>query len=1236
MAVDIGKGVLHITPDLSTFQADLRRVQPMLTAGLGATAAGAALTFGLTKPLIDLGKTAVQTAISFEDALAGVAKTIGNVTDIADPLVVGLGQELRELAKNSPIAVEEFARIGEIAGQLGVPAENIAGFAKVVAELAATTDLTIENAAFSLAQFAVVVGDSTSMVEDYSNVIVDLGNKFATTEPQILSMASRIAGAGSTVGLASTEIFALANALAQVGVRAELGGTAISRVIVEIASSVAGGGEKLKIFADVAGLTVEKFTELQYSDPAQALLAFITGLGRVKDEGAAVFKVLEDLDFGNVRVRDVLLRSAGAAEEYARSLQVADQAVEDGTARQIEFDKRMQTTVSHLARARNIMRDAFITLGDDALPVVKAFADGSAQLVEGLTRLPGPIKSVLGMVTLLAGAIGPLLLTYGGFLQTVAVMKLLKAQHKDAATAATAQATAVEGLATAYGHVATNAAAAGAAGAAGGVAGAAGRGAAGIGLTEIGIGGAALASMRSVRSSATSGAISRFGRVFGGQVSRGLKPSFSSIGKGLGIGFGLSIVNGLVQSVETEANTGGRQVQNVLSGALSGASVGALVGSIFPGIGTAIGGGLGALTGAAIGAFADTADSQEVTADLYGKALEQAAEDAQPTAIESGASLAQAVADGVSQSDAIDEAFEDFAKEMFNQMNDFEALFDSAEDQMPNIFASLFDEERLNELLNGIPAEFNEAGEKVKEAVAAWDWEQIEELIRGDMDLLSELDDTIDTLRGLGLSGLAEQIAEKGGPEAIAAGRIIRDQLKNDPDSVFNLEADILGLSGDLKEAFVNLLSSGDIADINSQLETKFRGVGVFDAERAMREGIPLPTGTPVSDFIDDIVQNEPDLAKRFATALQGPLAEGANLALRGEFIEQEFNPNLETLLPVIEEAIKDLELRDSVNTAINDIFAGGGGIPVDIPIFINGKNVGTQTITATNTTELMEALQTATNNIVGAEGGVAVSLSDLLGVELDPETLNFEIAGKITEWLNSDEFNNALRGRLPEGDVTQGQLQETVLQLIEEQIGGITAEVIAGRISPLEVEVPVAPSIVGLTSGYGTTPGQTILDGFLLPDQGKKDVQNDVADLALSLPAIAREKLRAESPSQEFVDISKDIIAGMRLGLNGDVFSAFMARLDSMIQAVRAKGEAMGQAFIQGVNAGLRGIDVPDVPEPPERRGRFNPQGAGGDSYNFQFEINHPHSDSIVEDTRRSIGVAKTARFGTPNGRIT
>ncbi|MBO0445549.1 phage tail tape measure protein [Enterococcus ureilyticus] len=449
--------------------------EKMISAGKRMESVGGSMTKGLTVPIL-AGAAAVTTAaISWESAFAGVKKTNDEVVDSTGKVVYSykdLEDGLRGLAKELPASHQEIAAVAEAAGQLGIETPNVVSFTKTMIDLGESTNMSAETAATALARFANITQMSQGDFDKLGSVIVDLGNNFATTESEITEMGLRLAGAGKQIGMSQGEILGFAAALSSVGIEAEAGGSAFSKVMVEMQLAVekgtgafseleqiannAGysigevgdvvlkGGKPLKTmaeslgmsskelskmykeadksktslenFSQVAGMTGEQFSKAFKEDPSQAIIKFIEGLKNAESQGTSAIKVLDDMDIKEVRLRDSLLRASNASDVFSGAIKMGNKAWGENTALTEEANKRYETTESKLKMLKNEAVDAAIDLGG---PFVDALRDGlkaSKPLVKMLGELAKAFsdadpKTQQLIVKLLAAtaAAGPLL-----------------------------------------------------------------------------------------------------------------------------------------------------------------------------------------------------------------------------------------------------------------------------------------------------------------------------------------------------------------------------------------------------------------------------------------------------------------------------------------------------------------------------------------------------------------------------------------------------------------------------------------------------------------------------------------------------------------------------------------------------------------------------------------------------------------------------------------------------------
>lgn len=358
----------------------------------------------VTAPVVALGALSAKSAIDFESAFAGVRKTV----DATEEEFSALSEGIRAMAKELPASAVEIAGVSEAAGQLGIANEHILSFTRTMIDLGESTNMSADTAATNLARLANITQMPQTEFDKLGSTIVALGNNLATTEAEIVEMGLRLAGAGSQIGMTEAEILGFAGSLSSVGIAAEAGGSAFSRVMIEMQLATETGGENLENFASVAGMTTDQFARAFREDASQALIAFISGLQGAESQGMSAIKVLDDIGITEVRMRDALLRAAGAGDLFAESISLGTQAWRDNVALTEEAEQRYGTTESKLKIMRNQLNDVAITFGEILLPPLLKVTEKVGQFAEWLNNLSPASKNTIVLVGGLVASIGPL------------------------------------------------------------------------------------------------------------------------------------------------------------------------------------------------------------------------------------------------------------------------------------------------------------------------------------------------------------------------------------------------------------------------------------------------------------------------------------------------------------------------------------------------------------------------------------------------------------------------------------------------------------------------------------------------------------------------------------------------------------------------------------------------------------------------------------------------------------
>lgn len=330
----------------------------------------------------------IHVGSEFESAFAGVKKTV----EATEEEYAQLRQSILDMTKEIPSSATEIAGVMEIAGQLGIATDSLSDFTEVMINLGVSTNMAAEEASTSLAKFANIMTmdnygeDGISNYERLGSTIVDLGNNFATTEADIVSIGEALAASGKLAGMSEADIMGISAAMSSVGLTAEAGASSMSRLIMQMQQAVAEGSSDLAKYAEVAGMTGEQFQKSFRDDAAGTVVTFIEGLNAAGEDS---YGILEDLELSTIRTRKAFLSLAGADELMANAVDMANEAWDENTALAIEAGKRYETAESKVQLMKNALSELGITAYEDLREPFVSVVEDITDKVQGLTDYVG-------------------------------------------------------------------------------------------------------------------------------------------------------------------------------------------------------------------------------------------------------------------------------------------------------------------------------------------------------------------------------------------------------------------------------------------------------------------------------------------------------------------------------------------------------------------------------------------------------------------------------------------------------------------------------------------------------------------------------------------------------------------------------------------------------------------------------------------------------------------------------
>lgn len=346
-------------------------------------------------------------AISWERAFADVRRTVDGTT----PQLDALEQSFVSLAQTIPVSFRDLSQIGSLAGQLNVPAGEIADFTELVAKFSATTDVTIDASATAFARLTQLLGPLEGGYESLGSAILKAGVNSIATESQIIAISTQIAGVASQAKLGADEVIALSTAMASLGIQPELARGTITRLFGNIGRAITAGGTALEDFGKISGISGQQFRDGWENDTMATLVGFLEGIGN--KQGPAAEAALNALGISSVRDIPAILRLAQNTDLLNNALADTASQAENGTELNKQYGIIANTVAEKITLLGNNFQAFLATLGQSATGI-GFIIDGLNSMLQAMTKIANdPFWS-----TIIAGGLA--LTAIGGVLAIVA------------------------------------------------------------------------------------------------------------------------------------------------------------------------------------------------------------------------------------------------------------------------------------------------------------------------------------------------------------------------------------------------------------------------------------------------------------------------------------------------------------------------------------------------------------------------------------------------------------------------------------------------------------------------------------------------------------------------------------------------------------------------------------------------------------------------------------------------
>lgn len=353
----------------------------------------------------------VRPAVAFESAMADVKKVVNFDTP---QQVREMENDIKNLSKRIPLALDGLAQIVAAGGQLGVPREKLTEFAETAAKMSVAFSITADEAGQSMAKMSNVLQMPIEQMSKVGDVINHISNNIAATAPEIVEVNLRAGAMAKSFGLAYNEISALAGTFVSLGKTPEIASTAINMMASRLKLIPVSSGAAREAF-DQLNISMAEYTEMVESGRGKdALMTVLEALKNVS--GIKRSQIMKEM-FGEQATRHLNSLVEGLDSLKSNLNLVANEA-DYANSMHKEFATRSATTENNLQLLKNQMAVLATNIGSTMLPtlntLVGIFGRAASSLADFAERHPTLIKYIgLAVAGMMAFRLSTFALGYG-------------------------------------------------------------------------------------------------------------------------------------------------------------------------------------------------------------------------------------------------------------------------------------------------------------------------------------------------------------------------------------------------------------------------------------------------------------------------------------------------------------------------------------------------------------------------------------------------------------------------------------------------------------------------------------------------------------------------------------------------------------------------------------------------------------------------------------------------------
>ncbi|AZA93054.1 phage tail tape measure protein, TP901 family, core region [Chryseobacterium nakagawai] len=370
---EVNDGADDGSDSFGTLSEQFNQYAGVITATLGTLA-------GLTLSIQEV----IDRNNEMTDAMSAVEKTTGMAKN-----------EVEELARafsdfDTRTKKIDLLKIAEVGGRLGVAKGEIKDFTqevdKAYVALGDSWKGGVDNLADSLGRIASLYKETKKLpiaesINQVGSALNELAAQGASSEQNIAEFVTRLGALPPAMKPPLNTLLGFGSALEESGINAEIGASGFGKFI-RVASTNAQG------FAQVMRVPVAQVKEMINTNPAEFFLKFSEGLKGL--DTIQLGSILDYLKLNDNEVQRVIGSATENTDKFRKSVEVASNAVKEGTSLQDEFNKVNNNAAAIYEKIQRKIAESF---------TAKVFAEFLETAVNAFGRFIGVVEDASGIAT---------------------------------------------------------------------------------------------------------------------------------------------------------------------------------------------------------------------------------------------------------------------------------------------------------------------------------------------------------------------------------------------------------------------------------------------------------------------------------------------------------------------------------------------------------------------------------------------------------------------------------------------------------------------------------------------------------------------------------------------------------------------------------------------------------------------------------------------------------------------